>query len=147
MTLKLFFWNIKYRISHICEMLSDLIWFRLAFSKEFIPISCWHLSAAIQLLQLLMSSILPFKPDFHIIVSDWDVPASMGTWQRCIGDILKSRTDPNFSHLGLDVGDTTGTSATSPKMCSHIIISVLVASPFNWLGRVPVTYDDMETRL
>ena len=78
---------------------------------------------------------------------DGDVPASTGTWRRCIGDILKSWTDLNFSHLNWDVGDTRETSATSPKKRSHVIVSVPVASPIHWLRRVPVTYDDMETRL
>ena len=87
------------------------------------------------------------RPGFHIVVSDGDVPASTGTWRRCIGDILKSWIDLDFSRLDWDVGDTTGTSMTSPKNRSHIIVNVPVASPFHWLGRVPVTYDDMETRL
>ena len=39
-----------------------------------------------------------------------------------------------------DVGDIN-------KKRSHIIVSVPAASPIHWLGRVPVTYDDMETRL
>ena len=91
--------------------------------------------------------IYNLMPGFHIVVSDGDVPASTGTWRRCIGDILKSWIDLNFSHLDWDVGDTTRTSATSPKKRSHIIVSVLLASLFHWLGRIPVTYDDMETRL
>ena len=71
-----------------------------------------------------------------IVVSDGDVPASTVTLQRCIGDILKSWTGLNFSHLDWDVGNTTGTSATSPKKHSYIIVSVPAASPIHWLGRV-----------
>ena len=63
------------------------------------------------------------KPGFHIVVSDGDVPASTGTWRRCIGDTLKSWTDLNFFHLDWDVSDSTETSATSPKKLSHIIVS------------------------
>ena len=55
------------------------------------------------------------KPGLHIVVSDGDVPASTGTWRRCIGDVIKSWTELNFSNLNWDVGDTTGRSATSPK--------------------------------
>ena len=73
-----------------------------------------------------------------------NVPASTGAGRRCIGDILKRCTDLNFSHLDWDVGDATGTSATSPEKRPHIIVRVPAASPFHWLGRVPVTYDDME---
>ena len=74
-------------------------------------------------------------------------PSIDGDIRRSIGDIFKSWTDLSFSHLDWDVGDTKGTSATSPKKRSHIIVSVPVASLFNWLGRAPVTYDIIETRL
>ena len=88
------------------------------------------------------------KPGFHIVVSDGDVPASMGTWWRRIGDVIKSSTDFNFSHLDWDIGGTyDGDVGDITKKRSHIIVSVPVASLFHWLGRVPVTYDDMETRL
>ena len=84
--------------------------------------------------------ILELKPCFHIVVSDGDVPALTETWRRCIKDVTKSWTGLNFSNLDGDVGDIT-------KQRSHIIVSVPAASPIHWLGRIPVTYDDMETRL
>ena len=47
------------------------------------------------------------KPGFHIVVSDGDVPASTGTWRRCIGDAIKSWTELNFSNLDWDVVNIT----------------------------------------
>ena len=79
------------------------------------------------------------KPGFHIVVSDGDVPASTGTWRWCISDVIKSWTELNFSHLDWDIDDITGTSVTSPKKCSHIIVSIPAASPIHWQGRVPLT--------
>ena len=87
------------------------------------------------------SLVVELKPGFHIVASDGDIPSPTGTWRQCIGDILKSWTDLNFSHFDRDVGDTTGTLATLPKKRSHIIVSVPVASPFHWLRRVPTDWD------